>query len=456
VIRFKEKHSRKRAAQGSATALRNNFNSLHVCLLAAILLPALAFAASPAPHPIVLHADNVWTAEDSELHHNWLVLVQGDRIAAVGAAGSFDIPADAQTIELPGMTLMPGLIDLHSHLFLHPYNETSWNDQVLKEPVPLRTLRAGIQARDTLMAGFTTLRDLGTEGADYADVSLKRAIDDGMLPGPRLFVATRAIVATGTYGPAPRGFRPDICCLPQGAEEVSGIPDILRAVREQAGRGADWIKVYADYRWGPNGEQMPTFTQSELNALVEAAHSSGRPVAAHAGTAEGMRRAALAGVDTIEHGYEGTPEVFELMAKRGVTYLPTLTASEAVSEYAKQYIRGQSPPSPRMLLAAHAFKTAMAAHVIIGNGSDVGVFAHGTNYRELELMAENGMTPVQALMAATIVSAKILRQENLLGVVRKGALADLIAVMGNPLQNIEVIRQTGFVMKNGNIYKKPQ
>jgi imidazolonepropionase-like amidohydrolase len=431
-----------------------------LCLLAGLaLLPTLSRAESPAvataAHAILLRAEQVWTGEDGEAHRGWLVLVQGDRVAAVGAAGSFDIPADAQTIELPGMTLMPGLIDLHSHLFLHPYNEASWNDQVLKEPVPLRTLRAGVHARDTLMAGFTTLRDLGTEGADYADVALKRAIEDGIVPGPRLFVATRAIVATGSYGPAPRGFRPDICCLPQGAEEVSGIPDILRAVREQAGRGADWIKVYVDYRWGPNGEQRPTFTQSELDALVEAAHSSGRPVAAHAGTAEGMRRAVLAGVDTIEHGYEGTPEVFELMAKRGVAFLPTLTAVEAVSEYSGKYKPGD-PPTPRMLQASNAFKTALAAHVIIGNGSDVGVFAHGSNYRELELMVKNGMTPLQALQAATAINAKILRQEGQLGVIRNGALADLVAVSGNPLQNVGAIRQVGFIMKGGAIVRRSQ
>lgn len=430
------------------------------CLIAAIaLLPVPSPAAPPAAslpaNATLLRAEQVWTAEDGELHRGWLVLVEGERIAAVGAAGSFDIPAGATTIELPGMTLMPGLIDLHSHLFLHPYNEASWNDQVLKEPVPLRTLRAGVQAHDTLMAGFTTLRDLGTEGADYADVALKRAIEDRIVQGPRLFVATRAIVATGSYGPAPRGFRPDICCMPQGAEEVSGIPDIVRAVREQAGRGADWIKVYADYRWGPGGELRPTFTQAELDALVDAAHSSGRPVSAHAMTAEGMRRAVLAGADTIEHGYEGTPEVFELMAKRGVAFLPTLTAPEAIAEYSGQYVSGKTPPAPRMQQAAQAFKNALAAHVIIGNGSDVGVFAHGTNYRELEWMVRDGMTPEQALHAATVDAAKILRQEGQLGVVRKGARADLIAVPENPLKNIEAIRRVGFVMKGGVVYKRP-
>jgi len=416
--------------------------------LALVLAPGAVLAEPPT----LIRAELVWTAEDAQPHRNWLVLVAGERVAAVGPPESIAVPVDARIVELPGMTLMPGLIDLHSHLFLHPYNEAAWNDQVLKEAVPLRTLRAGAFARDTLMAGFTTLRDLGTEGADYADVALKRAIDDGVIPGPRLFVATRAIVATGSYGPAPRGFRPDICCLPQGAEEVSGVPDVIRAVREQAGRGADWIKVYADYRWGPNGEAEPTFTQEELNALVTAAHTSGRPVAAHAGTAEGMRRAVLAGVDSIEHGYDGTPEVFALMARHGVALLPTLTATEAVSEYTGKYKRGDAPTA-RMQSAAQAFQAARAAHVIIGNGSDVGVFAHGTNYREVEWMVRDGMSTLDALRAATIVDAKILRREGELGVIRQRAFADLIAVPGNPLQNIEAIRNVAFVMKGGVVYK---
>jgi imidazolonepropionase-like amidohydrolase len=318
----------------------------------------------------------------------------------------------------------------------------------------MRVLRAGVQANTTLLAGFTTLRDLGTEGADYADVGIKQSIDAGIIPGPRLFVATRAIVATASYGPAPRGFRPDIS-LPPGAEEVSGIPDIIRAVRDQAGRGADWIKVYADYGWGPGGTTMPTFTLAELQALVETAHSAGRPVAAHAGSDEGMRRAILAGVDSIEHGYGGTAETFALMAKNNVAFLPTLTASEAVSEYGKQYIRGQSAPTPRMEQAARAFKLAVAAKVVIGNGSDVGVFTHGDNYRELEWMVRLGMSPAQALQAATSVAAKILRRENQLGVIRKDALADLVAVTGNPLEQISAIRNVAFVMKGGKIVKGP-
>jgi imidazolonepropionase-like amidohydrolase len=392
---------------------------------------------------ILLRPARVWT--DGIMHDRWSVLARGDRIAAVGT----DIAAaDAEVIDLPGMTLLPGLMDLHSHLFLHPYNETPWDDQVLKESEAFRTVRAVCHAEATLRAGFTTLRDLGTEGAGYADVALKRAIEEGIVPGPRLVVVTRAIVATGSYGPARAKFRPD-CCFPQGAEEASGIDEIVRAVRHQASHGADWIKVYADYRAGPGGETVATFSVEELKALVETSHSLGRPVAAHATSDEGMRRAATAGVDTIEHGYGGTAKTFALMKKNSIAYLPTLTVCEAICEYFMGYTRG-GEPHPRMVEAANAFRSARAEGVMIGCGSDVGPFPHGENLRELQWMVRLGMSQNEALLAATAVNAKILRKESELGAIRENHLADLVAVDGDPSRELDVFRNVRFVMKGGS------
>lgn len=423
--------------------------------LLCLLLPMVAHGSDgTAKGDWLLLPERVWTADGDAAHAGWAVLVHDGTIAAVGPATGIQAPAGAQRVELPGATLTPGLIDLHSHLFLHPYNETLWNDQVLTEPQDYRTLLAAKHARDTLLAGFTTLRDLGTEGAGYADVSVKRAIDEGLIPGPRLFVATRAIVATASYGPGPRGFRPDIE-LPGGAQEISGIDQAMAAVREQAARGADWIKLYGDYRVGPDGATAPTFTPAELKALVDTAHQIGRPVAVHAASDAGVRMAAEAGVDSVEHGYGASEATFKLLKQRGIAYEPTLTAVAATAEYFQHYVPGRSEPTERMREAERAFRTALKLGVTIGNGSDVGVFTHGENWREPAAMVAGGMTPAQALHAATDVAARILRRQTAFGRISPGLRADLAAFAGDPSAQINALRKPVFVMKDGNIYRRP-
>jgi len=405
-----------------------------------------------APQSTLLKPARVFDGVAAEPHEGWVVLVTGDKIAAVGPAADVRAPAGATTIDLPGTTLLPGLIEGHSHLLLHPYNETPWDDQVLHEPVALRVARATNHARNTLLAGFTTVRDLGTEGAGYSDVGLKRAIDQGIIPGPRMIVVTRAIVATGTYGP--KHPTPDID-LPQGAEEADGMEGLTRVVRDQIGRGADWIKVYADYRWGPNGESRPTFTVEELTHIVEIARSSGRPVVAHASTAEGMRRAAVAGVETIEHGDGGTPEGFRLMAEKGIALCPTVAAGDAILSY-RGWKRGVDPDTPGITQKKASLKAAIAAGVTICSGSDVGVFTHGDNARELELLVAYGMKPVDVLRSATSIDAKIFHMDDRIGAVKTGLLADLIAVDGDPTRDIAAVRKVKLVMKGGAVYRGPQ
>lgn len=378
------------------------------------------------------------------LHQNWDVLVQGNTIIYAGPDAP--IRQGAKEVDLRGYTLLPGLIEGHSHLFLHPYNETSWSDQVLKESFAERTVRAVHHANATLLAGFTTVRDLGTEGADYLDVGLKKAIDQGLTPGPRMLVAGRAIVSTGSYGP--KEFAPHVN-LPIGAEEADGV-DLVRVVRDQIGNGVDIIKVYADYRWGPYGEAKPTFSLSELKDIVETAASSGRMVVAHASTVEGMHRAILAGVKTIEHGDGADDGIYDLMKKYEVALCPTLAAGDAISQY-QGWKKGSDPEPDRITAKKQSFALALDKGVTICAGGDVGVFPHGDNVRELEMMAQYGMKNIDILRSATSVNARIFGLLDL-GRIQTGFLADLIAVEGNPEKNISELRKIKIVMKDGKFY----
>jgi imidazolonepropionase-like amidohydrolase len=414
-----------------------------------LTLALVAAGVAQGQGSILLKPARVFDGAGLECHSDWVVLIKGERIESVGPSADIQVPSDARVIDLPRATLLPGLIEAHSHLYLHPYNETSWDDQVLKESFTLRVCRATQHARATLQAGFTTIRDLGTEGAGYGDVGIKKAIDQGIIPGPRMLVVTRAIVATGSYAPRRTDYAYPV---PQGAEEASG-DSLIRVVRDQIGHGADWIKIYADTPWGPTGKAQPTFSIDEIKLIVETAKSAGCPVAAHAVSKEGMRRATLGGVATIEHGDEGDLEVFRLMAKHGVALCPTLAVGEAMSRY-----RGWKPnvdPEPAVIKSKRAsFKEALEAGVIIANGSDVGVFPHGTEARELELLVEFGMKPAQALLSATSVNAKVLRLDQRLGTIKPGLLADLAAVEGDPTHDIKALRQVRLVMKGGAIFQE--
>ncbi|WP_405397498.1 amidohydrolase family protein [Maribacter sp. Asnod2-G09] len=395
----------------------------------------------------LLKPDQVF--DGTELHTNWVVLVDGNQITYAGNAKEIKIPDNTTEIDLAGSTLMPGIIEGHSHVLLHPYNETDWNDQVLKESPVERAVRGTVHVKNSLLAGVTTMRDLGAEGAGYTDVYLKKTIDDGIIVGPRLLVAGPAIVATGAYGP--KGFH-DGVTVPLGAEAASGVDQCIETVRRQMGNGADLIKIYADYRWTPGADSKATFLQEEINAMVATATTAGKYVVAHAGTPEGMKRAILGGVETIEHGDGGTPEIFKMMKDKGIGLCPTLAAGDAITQY-RGWNKATDPEPERIQQKRKSFKMALDSGVQIVFGGDVGVFTHGENYREMELMVDYGMKPLDVLISATSNNASMFHL-NQLGNLKKGFLADIIAVKGNPVEDISAVKNVSFVMKNGVVYKE--
>jgi imidazolonepropionase-like amidohydrolase len=411
--------------------------------------PALIVATAlgqEAPSPLLLTGAAVLDADGVSYLAGRAILIVDGRIVQIAPESELQVPPEATRLALDGLRLLPGLIELHAHLLLHPYDQASWDDQVLKESLELRTIQGVAAARATLEAGFTTLRDMGTEGAGFADVALRDAIARGIVPGPRIVTSTRAIVATGCYGPA--GFDPR-WDVPKGAQEADGVDGVRRAVRQQIAAGADWVKVYADYRRRLGDPATATFSQAELDALVDEARSARRPVAAHATTEEGIRRSVLAGVATIEHGYGATDELLGLMRERGVVLCPTLAAAEALARYAGW--QPGTPEPPRIQASRESFARALKSGVTIACGSDVGVFAHGDNAREIELMVDYGMSPRAALRAATATAARVLGHEADLGRIAPEYVADLIAVRGDPLTDPSALRRPVVVIKDGRV-----
>ncbi len=379
-----------------------------------------------------------------EMHEGWQVLINGKTIEAVGL--NVKAAPGTKIIVLKGQTLMPGIIEGHAHILLHPYNETPWNDQVLFESQAERVVRAYTHMQASLMAGITTIRDLGTEGAAYADVGIKAAITKGVMTAPDLLCAGKAIVATGAYGPRSQAFEP-----PLGAEVADG-SDVIKVVRDQIGHGVDLIKIYADYGWGNTGAAQPTFSIEEIKVMVETAASAGMMVVAHATTKEGMRRAVLGGVKTIEHGDDGDREIFDLMKKNNVAFCPTLAAGEAVSSY-RGWNKLTDPLPERIQKKHQSFKAALESGVTILMGGDVGVFTHGDNVREMILMHEYGMPNLDIMKSSTSLNANVFGLHDR-GEIAQRKLADIIAVEGNPSLDMSLMKRVKFVMKNGVVVKE--
>lgn len=430
----------------------------HVLSLLAVLctsIPPLAAQANPgaAPPRVLIHAGRLVDGLAAQPRTDQGILVEGERIAAVGPWAEVSARGSgARVIDLGGMTVLPGLIDAHTHVFLQgDITAAEYDDQLLKESIPYRTIRAVAAARRALEQGFTTIRDLETEGAMFADADLKRAIAAGVVPGPRMFVATRAFSATGMYPPL--GYSWEIE-LPGGVQFVDGPDEIRRAVREQVKHGADWIKVYVDRRYyeAEDGRLRSwlNFDDEELAMFVREAHRLGRRIAAHAMGWDGIDAALRHGFDSIEHGYGFTPDLLDRAARQGTWWCPTLHVGRYVAEGRGGVWRAMPAR------VSKAVGEGVRRGVRIANGSDAGGFAWTEPMAiELAWLVEAGMTPMQAIQAATTRAAELLDQSANLGAVAPGRYADIIAVAGDPLADIAALRQPAFVMKGGAVVAQP-
>lgn len=419
-------------------------------LLLVSLLPV--FSASPQATRTAIRCGTLIDGISDKAKTDLVILIEGNTIREI----SKEIPSGVTVIDLSNATVLPGLIDAHTHVLLQgDITEEDYDVQLLKESIPYRTLRASVSCRIALMNGFTTLRDVETEGAMYADVDLKKAINRGIIDGPRLFVSTRSLNSTGHY-PLRNSLYAWELHMPKGVQEVTGADEARRAVREQLSYGADWIKIYADraYYRAPDGtfRSIPNFTEEEINAIGDETRISRHKLAAHAVTRDGIIPSIKAGASSIEHGYAMDDECIALMVKRGVYWCPTIYVNIYVAE--GRAAAGNAVNKSLMEIQPEIFGKALKAGVKIAFGTDVGGFAWTENQaKEFAYMVKWGMSPMQAIKAATTVAAELLDMKGKLGELSPGAFADIIAVEGDPLRNIEILQQVKFVMKDGKVYK---